>query len=170
MKIGTKSLLFGCHQFLIHPLFVFAAWCKLYGFPWDIRIWVAIFVHDIGYWGRNDIDGDDGKLHPWNGAILMDKFGPEWGDLCIKHSGSYCSLIGEAPGKLYYADKLAFCMEPWWLYAPRVYATGEIREFRANSAKYDASTISMSNHQWFDWLKNKTLEKVNGARAWNNHS
>lgn len=29
MKIGTKSLLFGAHQFAIHPLFLFIAWWEL---------------------------------------------------------------------------------------------------------------------------------------------
>lgn len=51
MKTGTKSVLFGAHCFFIHPLFVALAWWKLFGFPWDPRLWVAFFVHDLGYWG-----------------------------------------------------------------------------------------------------------------------
>lgn len=35
MKIGTKSVLYGAHCFIIHPWFVALAWWKLYGFPWD---------------------------------------------------------------------------------------------------------------------------------------
>jgi hypothetical protein len=30
MKVGTKSVLFGAHQFATHPWFVAAAWWKLY--------------------------------------------------------------------------------------------------------------------------------------------
>ena len=37
MKIGTRSVLFGAHQFATHPWFVAAAWWRLYGFPWDPR-------------------------------------------------------------------------------------------------------------------------------------
>ena len=33
MTIGTKSVLFGAHQCLIHPWFVAYGWWTLYGFP-----------------------------------------------------------------------------------------------------------------------------------------
>ena len=46
MKLGTKSLLFGCHQFVLHPLFVLVAWWRLYGRP-SWRMVVAIIVHDL---------------------------------------------------------------------------------------------------------------------------
>ena len=52
MNIGTKSVLFGAHQFLIHPWFVAWGWWTLYGFPWDPRLWVAFVVHDLGYIGK----------------------------------------------------------------------------------------------------------------------
>lgn len=71
MKIGTKSVLFGAHQFLIHPLFVALAWWQLYGFPWDPRLWVAFFVHDLGYLGKPNMDGPEGESHPWLGARIM---------------------------------------------------------------------------------------------------
>lgn len=71
MKIGTKSVLFGAHQFLLHPLFVAVAWWRLYGFPWDPRLWVAFFVHDLGYWGKPNMDGPEGEEHPWLGARIM---------------------------------------------------------------------------------------------------
>ena len=48
MKVGTKSVLFGAHAFWLHPFFVAVAWTRLYGFPWDPRLWVAFFVHDLG--------------------------------------------------------------------------------------------------------------------------
>lgn len=47
MTVGTKSLLFGAHQFLIHPWFVAWGWWTLYGFPFDPRLWAAFFVGTI---------------------------------------------------------------------------------------------------------------------------
>jgi hypothetical protein len=71
VTIGTKSVLFGAHQFLIHPWFVALAWWRLYGFPWDPRLWVAFFVHDLGYIGQPNMDGAEGERHPVFGARLM---------------------------------------------------------------------------------------------------
>ena len=45
LRVGTKSVLWGAHQFLLHPLFVAWAWWRLYGVPWDPRLWVAFVVH-----------------------------------------------------------------------------------------------------------------------------
>ena len=53
MKIGTKSLLFGAHNIIIHPVLVFIAWWRLYGFPFDPRLWIAFLVHDWGYFGKS---------------------------------------------------------------------------------------------------------------------
>jgi hypothetical protein len=71
VKIGTKSILFGAHQFMIHPWFVAWAWWRLYGFPWDPRLWVAFFVHDLGYWGKPNMDGPEGETHVELGADIM---------------------------------------------------------------------------------------------------
>ncbi len=71
MKIGTKSVLFGAHAFFLHPWFVAAAWWRLYGFPFDPRLWVAFFVHDIGYLGKPNMDGLEGESHPEIGARIM---------------------------------------------------------------------------------------------------
>jgi hypothetical protein len=52
LPIGTRNLLYGAHQFALHPLFVTLAWRRLYGaWPREIPIWVAFVVHDGGYWG-----------------------------------------------------------------------------------------------------------------------
>ena len=71
MRIGTKSVLFGVHCFLLHPWFVAIAWIKLYGFPFDPRIWIAFFVHDLGYWGKPNMDGLEGEMHVELGAKIM---------------------------------------------------------------------------------------------------
>lgn len=74
MKVGTKSVLFGAHCFFIHPIFVFWAWWKLYGFSWNPLLWVAFFVHDLGYWGKPNMDGPEGESHVELGAKIMSIF------------------------------------------------------------------------------------------------
>lgn len=69
MMIGTKSLLFGAHQVLWHPLCLALAWRKLRGsLPIDPRIWIAFVIHDWGYFGCPNMDGPEGKMHPWRAA------------------------------------------------------------------------------------------------------
>ena len=71
MRVGTKSVLFGAHCFFLHPWFVALAWWQLFGFPWDPRLWVAFFVHDLGYLGKPNMDGPEGETHPELGATIM---------------------------------------------------------------------------------------------------
>ena len=49
MTIGTRSVLYGAHCAVLHPWFLAVAWSKLYGFPWDVRLWASFCLHDIGY-------------------------------------------------------------------------------------------------------------------------
>jgi hypothetical protein len=71
MTIGTRSVLYGAHCALIHPWIVALAWWRLYGFPWDPRLWIAFFVHDLGYLGKPNMDGPEGETHPLLGARVM---------------------------------------------------------------------------------------------------
>ncbi len=71
MRVGTKSILFGAHAFWLHPFIVALAWWKLYGFPRAPWLWVVFFVHDLGYWGLPNMDGDGGGQHPRWGAHVM---------------------------------------------------------------------------------------------------
>jgi hypothetical protein len=80
MKIGTRSVIYGAHQFVLHPLFVALAWWKLYSFPFDPRLWVAFFVHDLGYIGKPNLDGPEGESHVELGAAIMGVFGSKWAD------------------------------------------------------------------------------------------
>lgn len=179
MKIGTKSVLFGAHQFLIHPWFVAWAWWKLFGFPFDPRLWVAFFVHDLGYWGKPNMDGPEGEIHPRFGARLMtmlfdgkpkegwvcgydpytqDDFliGP-WGQFCFYHSRFLAKNNDMPCSRLCIADKLAIALEPWWLYLPRVIATGEIKEYMRlsgtmngeSNAKYSSMHLTVASAR--DW-------------------
>lgn len=148
MRIGTKSVLFGAHCFLLHPWFVARAWWLLYGFPFDPRLWVAFFVHDLGYIGKPNMDGPEGETHPRLGArvmaILFDwsdrtfRFsdgGPigSWGQFALLHSRYYAKSLCCQPSRLCIADKLAIALTPAWLYLPAVRATGEIHEYMAHA-------------------------------------
>lgn len=132
MKTGTKSVLFGAHCFFIHPWFVAAGWWKLYGFPFDPRLWVAFIVHDLGYWGKAEMDSAEGERHvEWGARLMANWFGENWGNLCLFHSRYYAKKHGRPFSRLCVADKLAIALEPWWFYLPRVIASGEINEYLA---------------------------------------
>lgn len=170
MKIGTKSVLYGAHQFLLHPLFVALAWWKLYGFPWDPRLWVAFYVHDLGYIGKPNMDGPEGETHPELGARIMRKlFGDEWGDFCRYHSRFYAKREGRQFSRLCVADKLAFSLTPRWLYLPMVRATGEIHEYldlardrkEMDPAKYANMHVSTVGHdEWWNDVRDYMVRWV----------
>lgn len=130
MKMGTRSLLFGAHQFLLHPLLVFIAWWRLFGFPADPRLWLVFVIHDWGYWGKPNMDGPEGETHvEWAANACLALFGPDWRDLCLYHSRFYAKRDGRPFSRLCVADKLVIVMEPSWLYLPRVWLTGEVWEY-----------------------------------------
>jgi len=173
MKLGTKSILFGAHQFILHPIFVAIAYIRLYGFPFDPRIWIAFLVHDWGYWGKSDIDGKEGKTHPVLGAEIMRFFFDEtnvmsydagvgsiywlntkWYDFTLYHSRFYADNNKESYSKLCYADKLAFCIPPMWLYLLLVNLTGEIHEYMNNAQDITTFTDHSISNQiiWYKSL------------------
>ncbi len=73
-RLGSRTVLWGYHTFWLHPWFVAAGWWKLYGVPWDPRLWVAFVVHDLGYWGLFNLDGPEGEQHPEWGARVMERW------------------------------------------------------------------------------------------------
>ena len=136
MRIGTKSILFGAHCFVLHPWFVAAAWWKLFGFPLDPRLWVAFVIHDLGYIGKPNMDGPEGETHVELGARIMEYlFGKKWGDFSRYHSRFYAKRDGVVPSPLCAADKLAIVLTPAWLYLPMARASGEIYEYMALAEK-----------------------------------
>lgn len=144
MRVGTKSVLYGAHCLLLHPWFVAEAWRRLYGFPWDPRLWAAFFVHDLGYVGKPDMDGPEGESHPEFGARVMGAlFGSEWADFTRYHSRFLAKRDGAGHSRLCAADKLAFCITPAWLYTPMATWTGEIREYMglAEAGKYEGMSV-----------------------------
>lgn len=152
MKIGTKSVLFGAHCFFIHPFFVAAAWIKLYGFPYDPRLWLAFFVHDLGYIGKPNMDGEEGELHPYLGAHIMGIFGHKWFEFTLYHSRFLAKKNHAQYSKLCVADKLAIAITPAWLYLPMVKMTGEIKEYMKDAERNSNGTIKYQDSA-YDWYR-----------------
>lgn len=150
MRIGTKSLLFGCHQFLIHPAFVFLAWVRLWGWP-SWRMAVAIIIHDWGYWGCEKMDDERGERHPlWAedvccriGRLRRRWWNSSWskkwflvGEECVFHSRFLAKKYCRKPSRLCWADKLGTAMYPVWLWVLLAKLTGEVREYM-DQRKYE---------------------------------
>ena len=74
MQVGTKSLLFGVHQIFWHPLTVTLAWKELYKTWPSWKEFVCIFIHDWGYWGCPNMDGEEGENHPVWAAKFAAKY------------------------------------------------------------------------------------------------
>ena len=175
MKVGTKSLLFGVHQVIIHPIMVFIAWCKLFGFPKDPRLWVAFFVHDLGYWGKPNMDGKEGETHVELGARIMHKlFDPlkikqrgypgyygipitriydnYWYNFTLYHSRFYAKTNNAPISKLSIADKYAFCVCPKWIYLPMARWSGEIYEYMDENKNRSGHSYK-GEDDWFEHVR-----------------
>lgn len=167
MKTGTKSLLFGCHQFLIHPLFVLWAWVKLYGWP-NWKELLCIVIHDWGYWGCPNMDDEEGEKHPewaaikaynYLGGCTIEKFGfklrryhPEarkYKKLCLYHSRFYARKHRELPSKLCWADKLGTAIMPAWLWVWTGRLSGELQEYMSNPKYETYRSGATCPYKWF---------------------
>jgi hypothetical protein len=185
--IGTRSVVYGAHCFLIHWVFVAMGWFTLYKFSrvkigratthdtkyhvsyhrdvtaslWDPRLWVAFFIHDLGYWGKPNMDGDEGETHPeWACGKMNQWFGAPWGAFVLTHSRFYAKKMKLPVSPLCYADKLAIVYTPAWLYLPMVRATGEIVEYMKLAQQNNAglgggkySTMNVSHHDEGEWCR-----------------
>ena len=176
MKVGTKSLLFGAHQIILHPIFVAIAWIRLYGFPFSIPIWISFFVHDLGYWGKPNMDGKEGETHVEKGANIMhylfDKRAyivtysigrtgfkkskiydlnkqTKWYDFTLYHSRFYAKNNNHAISKLCVADKYAFCIPPKWLYMILVNMSGEVYEYMDVSRQRSGKPPLKDKNEWY---------------------
>lgn len=131
MRVGTKSVIFGVHQFIIHPILVAKAWRLLYEVSPSIREWACIVTHDLGYLGCRDMDGEDGVLHPFLGAWIMAAlFGAEEQNLALLHSRKIAKILGRPESKLCAPDKISILLYPTWLYLLLGRASGEIQEYK----------------------------------------
>ncbi len=152
MRMGSKSLLFGAHQFLIHPLFLSVAWIKLYGVGrqvdpyvstglYDPRLWLAFLAHDLGYWQCRMIDDAEGEKHVEFAHNLFVRLGqPDFAKFCLYHSRFRARQDNQPYSKLCVADKLAVTLEPYWLYMPRVMLSGEIKEYMFESSSLNPNS------------------------------
>jgi hypothetical protein len=134
VTIGTRSVLYGAHCFFVHPFFVAKAWHTVYGPPRDLRLYLSILVHDLGYLGKRTVDGPDGEEHVRLGARIMRWIGGKrWEEFTACHSRFWAKKHGRSFSRLCVADKLAFVLTPAWLYLPMARATGELREYMRNA-------------------------------------
>lgn len=148
MNIGTKSILFGTHQFIIHPAMVARAWRIIYRQWPSIHEWCAIITHDLGYWGSRDIDGGNGEMHPvyaakWWYRNFGYKFGRKVGLEILGHSRFYAGKNGMPLSRLFQADKLSMALYPKWLYLLLGNLSGEIKEYMSHTRICDDKYIDM---------------------------
>ena len=150
---GTRSLLFGVHQFLWHPFTVWLAWKELYGPP-NWREIVCILLHDVGYWGKKNMDDNEGLKHPEVGAAVAGRlFGEEYRQLVLGHSRSYAQLCEIIPSKLCWADKLSIKYESWWTYLPRALLSGELKQYRTMADQMGFVDKRLGHRKWFRELQ-----------------
>lgn len=170
MSVGTKSVLIGVHACWWHPVTVLLAWIELYGIP-NWRELVCIFIHDLGYYGKPNMDGVEGERHPewaaWFATWYLDRFPklPYWPyddyhDLCLLHSRTYAKKLGREPSKLCWADKLSIKYDPWWFYLLRAQLSGEILEYRKDAIALGGITPESSHRMWFDWARERGIKSA----------
>lgn len=134
MNIGTRTVLFGIHQFLIHPYYVWRAWYIVYGERPSFRETICIILHDIGYLGKGDLNGEEGVFHPELGAFIAAQLWPKtnsWEtNLILGHSRQYADMKGMKTSKLCLPDKLSILLYPEWLYIFLGRLSGEIAIYK----------------------------------------
>lgn len=165
MKTGTKSLLFGVHQVLWHPLTVWLAWRKLYGAPtW--RELACIIIHDWGYWGSPEMDGPVGSMHPVRSALMAVNLGLgfEAHEEILNHSRHLAFKLGHQPSRLCWADKYSMLYDPAWFYLIRARMSGELAEYRQRAADAGFIGLDRPDHEWLSKLKLK-LAQLAAAEA-----
>ena len=171
MKIGTKSLLFGCHQFVLHPVYTYVAWRKLYNeFP-SIGETVAIIIHDWGYWGKSNLDGEEGEKHPEWAYNFFNKYPVSsyvyvFGEhryiryiqecyslavLCLFHSRFYAKNNDVEPSKLCWADKYGTILYGKYLWSFFATISGELNEYMTND-KYEIYYKGAEHDGTFKWF------------------
>jgi hypothetical protein len=165
MKQGTKSVLFGVHQFIWHPITVYLAWVDIYRKLPSFWETVAIVVHDWGYWGKAKMDDAEGEMHPVFGAKLIRAmrfffFGSHEqanniAFLVAFHSRYLAARFGVEPSKLCWPDKLCMKYDPSWFYLLRARLSGELAEYRLNAVQH--IPLSESNRSWFKWIRAKCI-------------
>jgi hypothetical protein len=169
MSIGTKSILIGVHQFLWHPITVLLAWVDLFGWPkpWEV---FCIFIHDIGYLGKPNMDGEEGRKHPELGAKIAGfLFGEKARRECLGHSRS-CAEKHQIPtSRLCWADKWSTMFDPSHWYWLRGTASGEIKEYRRTFPRAAGQSSLMWTVAFKDFVRSNAHKIWEGAQGNTNH-
>lgn len=188
MTLGTKTILFGVHQFFLHPFLVLIAWVKIYkSFP-SWRELICIFIHDWGYWGRTNLKDADGDKHPELGAKiahwLFDRVewetmcgfatngeqtttrwpvrSTKWQDFILGHSSFYTIRNNITESKLFAPDKYWHCMIPLWFYKVLAIPSGEFRHYRELKHARMVAEEKVTDTEWWSKLQSVCRDKVNG--------
>jgi hypothetical protein len=150
--VGKRSLLFGVHQVIWHPITVLLAWVWLYKRLPSFKELICIIIHDWGYFFSENMDGIEGEKHPEYGARLAGRYlGKEYKDLILYHSRHYALTNDVFPSRLCWQDKYSIMFEPKWFYLFRARLSGEIKEYRKNSSV----PFDKSDSEWFDCLRSE---------------
>jgi hypothetical protein len=164
MKMGTKSLLFGVHQFIWHPVLVTISWIILYKELPSFKELVCIFIHDWGYWGVEEMKDEKGDLHPWKGAEIAFKlFGEPYRELVLGHSTFFCKRFNWKASKLMAADKYWHLLVPLWVYKLMSIPSGEFAYYRSLKSARQVADSKVSDIEWWINLQKTCLEKINGS-------
>jgi hypothetical protein len=162
MKVGTKSVLFGVHAFWWHPITVALAWRRYHGqWPKHATEWAAIFCHDLGYWGMPNMDGPEGKEHPWRGGYLAARLFKKVPDQiavmahCWGHSRSFAKAHRFMLSPLCVPDKICVVYDPIWFYVLRATLSGEIHEFVANAP----APVRVNRFLWYRWYRSEVRKE-----------
>lgn len=184
MKMGTKSVLFGVHQFLWHPLTVGYAWRKLYGRWPSFYQWIAVFCHDIGYLGKEAMDSADGQTHPEFGAKVAQRLAylaarlrgnhpckaqfiaDAIHDLSLCHSTHYAQQKNRSVSILYLPDKACVLIDPVWFYLLRARLSGELHEYvsRQNHTRWIQGEAELTPREWLLWYRSRIQQKVDAFK------
>lgn len=167
MRAGTKTLLFGNHHLILHPVLVTIAWVRIYKqFP-SFKELVCIIVHDWGYWGKRDVDGPDGEQHPAFGARLTCRlFGDKCWQTCAGHSRFYAHQMRIPVSRLCLADKYSPFVAPAWIWVFLGTLSGEIREYTSHS-KYEQHKEhgGCGGFEWYWAYREQCLKWVKAGRV-----
>lgn len=156
MRAGTKSVLFGAHQFLLHPFFVGAAWWIIYRKLPRLHELAAILTHDLGYWGAPNMDGPEGEAHPERiAAWWRDRFGSFGMQVAVEilgHSRFHAKKHNLPLSLLFQPDKLSMALYPRWLYLLLSNMSGEIHEYMGLCCVGKYTDIVKSAKTQTQWL------------------
>ncbi len=163
MRLGTKTLLFGVHQVILHPILVTVAWMILYRSVPTWREMICILIHDWGYWGRPNLKDADGDRHPeWGAEIAGKLLGSEWCDFILGHSSFYQIRYGVNQSKLFAPDKYWHCVIPLWFYKALSVPTGEFKHYRSLKHARQVADPHESDREWWVKLQRACQEKIDG--------